>query len=79
MVELVFFSLQTGKIYPMKLLSELSQGEKGIITKVKGRGAFRKRIIEMGFIPGKQVIVVKHAPLRDPIEYNVMGYEVSLR
>lgn len=63
----------------MKLLSELSQGEKGIITKVKGRGAFRKRIIEMGFIPGKQVIVVKHAPLRDPIEYNVMGYEVSLR
>lgn len=63
----------------MKFLSELKEGEKGIITKVKGRGAFRKRIIEMGFIPGKQVIVVKFAPLRDPIEYNVMGYEVSLR
>lgn len=63
----------------MKLLSELKQGEKGIITKVKGRGAFRKRIIEMGFVPGKQIIVVKHAPLRDPIEYNIMGYEVSLR
>ncbi|MDO8897518.1 MAG: FeoB small GTPase domain-containing protein, partial [Bacteroidales bacterium] len=63
----------------MKSLAELKEGEKGIILKVKGRGAFRKRIIEMGFVPGKQVIVVKHAPLHDPIEYNVMGYEVSLR
>ncbi len=63
----------------MKLLSDLKVGDQGIITKVKGRGAFRKRIIEMGFVPGKQVIVVKHAPLRDPIEYNIMGYEVSLR
>lgn len=63
----------------MHILSDLKEGEKGIILKVKGRGAFRKRIIEMGFVPGKQVIVVKHAPLRDPIEYNVMGYEVSLR
>jgi len=60
-------------------LAELKQGEKGLITKVKGRGAFRKRIIEMGFVVGKQVIVVKHAPLRDPIEYNILGYEVSLR
>lgn len=60
-------------------LADLKEGEKGIITKVKGRGAFRKRIIEMGFIVGKQVIVVKHAPLRDPIEYNILGYEVSLR
>ncbi len=60
-------------------LADLREGEKGIITKVKGRGAFRKRIIEMGFVVGKQVIVVKNAPLRDPIEYNIMGYEVSLR
>jgi ferrous iron transport protein B len=63
----------------MKTLAELKEGEKGIITKVKGRGAFRKRIIEMGFVVGKPVIVVKNAPLRDPIEYNIMGYEVSLR
>lgn len=63
----------------MKTLVELKEGEKGIITKVKGRGAFRKRIIEMGFVVGKAVIVVKNAPLRDPIEYNIMGYEVSLR
>jgi ferrous iron transport protein B len=60
-------------------LAELREGEKGIIAKVKGRGAFRKRITEMGFIVGKQVIVTKHAPLRDPIEYNILGYEVSLR
>ncbi len=60
-------------------LSELKSGEKAIILKVRGRGAFRKRIIEMGFVVGKQVIVVKNAPLKDPIEYNVMGYEISLR
>ncbi len=63
----------------MRVLSDLKDNESGIILKVKGRGAFRKRIIEMGFVPGKQVIVVKHAPLGDPIEYNVMGYAVSLR
>jgi ferrous iron transport protein B len=60
-------------------LAELKSGDKAIILKVKGRGAFRKRIIEMGFVVGKQVIVVRNAPLRDPIEYNIMGYEVSLR
>ncbi len=63
----------------MKSLFDLSQGESGIIVKVKGRGAFRKRIIEMGFIVGKKVSVVKKAPLKDPIEYKIMGYEVSLR
>ncbi|MDX9847607.1 MAG: ferrous iron transport protein B [Tenuifilaceae bacterium] len=61
------------------LLSELQNGEFGIISKVRGRGAFRKRIIEMGFIRGKRVTVIKNAPLKDPIEYSIMGYEVSLR
>ena len=60
-------------------LADLKTGNKAVITKVKGRGAFRKRIIEMGFVVGKQVIVVKNAPLKDPIEYNILGYEVSLR
>jgi ferrous iron transport protein B len=60
-------------------LSDLSPGEKGIITKVKGHGAFRKRILEMGFIAGKEVGVIQRAPLMDPVEYNVMGYNVSLR
>ncbi len=60
-------------------LADLKTGEKAVIVKVKGRGAFRKRIIEMGFVVGKQVIVIKNAPLKDPIEYNILGYEVSLR
>ncbi len=60
-------------------LYDLDQGEKAIISKVRGRGAFRKRISEMGFVKGKVVTVVKKAPLKDPVEYNVMGYEISLR
>ncbi len=60
-------------------LSELKNGDKGIIVKVKGRGAFRKRITEMGFIRGKEITVVKNAPLKDPIEYQIMGYQISLR
>ncbi len=60
-------------------LSELKNSEKGVIVKVRGRGAFRKRIIEMGFVKGKIVTLVKYAPLKDPVEYNIMGYEVSLR
>ncbi len=60
-------------------LSELKEGEKGIIAKVRGRGAFRRRIMEMGFVAGREVTVTKYAPLKDPIEYSVMGYEVSIR
>ncbi len=60
-------------------LADLKTGEEGIILKVKGRGAFRKRIIEMGFVKGKTVSVIKNAPLHDPIEYKIMDYYVSLR
>ncbi|MDR1561820.1 MAG: ferrous iron transport protein B [Dysgonamonadaceae bacterium] len=60
-------------------LSELKQGQNGIITKVKGRGAFRRRIVEMGFAKGKKVEMLTKAPLKDPTEYRVMDYEVSLR
>ncbi|MFA7181932.1 MAG: ferrous iron transport protein B [Bacteroidales bacterium] len=60
-------------------LSDLKSGESAIITQVLGRGAFRKRITEMGFIKGKKVKVIKNAPLNDPIEYEIMGYNVSLR
>ncbi len=63
----------------MRTLLDLKQGESGIIIKVKGRGAFRKRIMEMGFIVGKDVKVVRKAPLKDPVEYEIMGYNVSLR
>lgn len=60
-------------------LSELTKDDKAVIVKVSGRGAFRKRIIEMGFIKGKEVEVVRSAPLGDPVYYKVMGYNVSLR
>ena len=60
-------------------LSELKTGEKGVIVRVSGHGGFRKRIIEMGFIKGKEVDVLLNAPLKDPVKYKVMGYEVSLR
>jgi ferrous iron transport protein B len=60
-------------------LSDLTDNQEGIITKVLGHGAFRKRITEMGFVKGKKVTVIKNAPLKDPVEYQIMGYEVSLR
>ncbi len=60
-------------------LSELKTGEKGIIVKVYGQGGFRRRIIEMGFIKGKEVEVLLNAPLGDPIKYKILGYEISLR
>ena len=63
----------------MSTLFDLQQGERGIITKVRGRGAFRKRITEMGFVRGKEVTVVKSAPLLDPVEYKILGYNISLR
>ncbi|MFM7023218.1 MAG: ferrous iron transport protein B [Flavobacteriales bacterium] len=60
-------------------LSELNKEEKAVITGVRGQGAFRKRITEMGFVKGTEVTLVKHAPLRDPVQYELMGYQISLR
>lgn len=60
-------------------LSELRTGEKGVIIKVLGHGGFRKRIVEMGFIKGKTVEVLLNAPLKDPIKYKILDYEISLR
>ena len=60
-------------------LSDIATGQEAIITKVLGHGAFRKRITEMGFVKGKKVRVIKNAPLQDPVEYEIMGYYVSLR
>ena len=60
-------------------LSELKTGERGVIVKVNGHGGFRKRIIEMGFVRGSKVKVILNAPLRDPIEYEIIGYKISLR
>lgn len=60
-------------------LSELHTNERGVIVKVTGHGGFRKRIVEMGFIKGQVVEVLLNAPLQDPVKYQIMGYEVSLR
>ena len=61
------------------LLSELQTGERAVVVRVSGHGAFRKRIIEMGFIKGVTVEAVLNAPLNDPIKYRIMNFEVSLR
>jgi len=61
------------------ILSELNINDKAVIVKIKGRGAFRKRITEMGFVKGKIVKAIKRAPLNDPVVYEIMGYEVTLR
>lgn len=60
-------------------LADLDINETGVITKIKGRGAFRKRITEMGFVKGKEVTVIKKAPFSDPIEYKILDYKISLR
>ncbi len=60
-------------------LSDLKPGETGVITKILGHGAFRKRVMEMGFVRGREVTMILNAPLQDPIKYSLMDYEVSLR
>lgn len=60
-------------------LSDLKPGQTGVITKILGHGAFRKRVMEMGFVRGREVSVILNAPLQDPVKYALMGYEVSLR
>ncbi|MDY3090451.1 MAG: FeoA domain-containing protein, partial [Porphyromonas sp.] len=60
-------------------LSELKIGEKAVIVHVNGTGQFRKRILEMGFINGKEVTVIQGAPMDDPVHYRILGYDVSLR
>lgn len=60
-------------------LSELQPGETGVITKILGHGAFRKRVMEMGFVKGREVKTILNAPLQDPVKYSLLDYEVSLR
>ncbi len=60
-------------------LRDYREGDRGRIVEIKGKGKFKTRIIEMGFVRGEEVYVEKYAPLRDPIEFIVKGYHVSLR
>lgn len=63
----------------MKLLSELQVGEAGKILAVRGEGLVRRRLFDMGVTPGADVYLRKKAPLGDPIEVTVRGYELTLR
>ena len=60
-------------------LRDYREGDRGRILDIKGKGKFRTRLLEMGFTKGEEVYVEKYAPLRDPIEFIVKGYHVSLR
>ena len=60
-------------------LAQLQTGQKAVIVRVGGSGAFRKRILEMGFVQGKEITAVHNAPLKDPIYYKILDYNVSLR
>lgn len=60
-------------------LNELRDGQAAYVVKILGHGAFRKRLTEMGFVRGKLVTKVLSAPLKDPVKYSLLGYEVSLR
>ena len=60
-------------------LSDLKSGQSAVILKVLGHGAFRKRVMEMGFVKGREITAILSAPLNDPVKYRLMNYEVSLR
>ena len=63
----------------MKLLSQLEIGEKGVVKAVNGEGAVRRRLFDMGITPGAEIYLRKKAPLGDPIEVALRGYELTLR
>ena len=63
----------------MKYLSELEIGERGTVVAVNGEGAIRRRLFDMGITPGAEIYLRKKAPLGDPIEIAIRGYELTLR
>ncbi len=60
-------------------LTDLTNHQKAVITKIRGHKAFKKRMAELGFVEGREIEVIRYAPLQDPIDYKIMDYEVSLR
>ena len=60
-------------------LRQLKPGESGVVTTVGGRGALRQHFLDMGVIPGAEVTVIKLAPMGDPMELRIHGYELTLR
>ena len=62
-----------------KLLSEFSVGERGSVKTVSGEGKMRRRLFDMGVTPGAEIFLRKKAPLGDPLEVTIRGYELTLR
>ena len=62
-----------------KLLSEFSVSERGVVTSVSGEGKMRRRLFDMGVTPGAEIFLRKKAPLGDPLEVTIRGYELTLR
>ncbi len=60
-------------------LRDIKEGQTARIVRVRGAGPFRRRLMEMGFVPGETVFVQRYAPLRDPVEFVLKDYHVSLR
>jgi ferrous iron transport protein B len=76
----IFFHIFAAKTnWLLVTLRDIETGQTVLVKRILGRSSFRRRITEMGFVQGKEVQVVKNAPLRDPIEYRIMGYNISLR
>lgn len=63
----------------LKPLSNLKPGERGIISKVGGKGQVRRRLVDMGLVYGSEVDVERVAPLGDPVEIRIKGYHLALR
>jgi Fe2+ transport system protein FeoA len=61
------------------LLSEMKEGQTGVVNRVGGNGTLRRRILEMGILKGSEIFIEKYAPLKDPLELIVKGYHLSLR
>ena len=63
----------------LKKLDQIEKGETGLVKSVEGDGKVRRRLFDMGLTPGAKVVLRKKAPLGDPIEVTIRGYELSLR
>ncbi|MBQ8725636.1 MAG: ferrous iron transport protein A [Clostridia bacterium] len=63
----------------MKTLKEVKVGQSAVVVKIHGEGALKRRIMDMGITKGVKITVRKVAPLGDPLELNLRGYELSLR
>jgi len=62
-----------------KLLKDLSKGEKGVVKRITAEGKIKRRLFDMGITPGAEVAFRKVAPMGDPVEFTLRGYELSLR